>query len=40
MDVDKEVFVGRLRETLALINRTLIVWLIVLGLMTIAGWIS
>lgn len=39
-DVDKEVFVGRLRETLALINRTLIVWLIVLGLMTIAGWIN
>ena len=37
---DKEVFIARLRETLALINRTLIVWLIVLGLMTIAGWIS
>ena len=39
-DADKEVFIGRIRETLALINRTLIVWLIVLGLMTIAGWIS
>ena len=37
---DKEVFIGRIRETLALINRTLIVWLIVLGLMTIAGWIT
>ena len=37
---DKEVFIARLRETQALINRTLIVWLIVLGLMTIAGWIS
>ena len=37
---DKEVFIARIRETLALINRTLIVWLIVLGLMTIAGWIS
>lgn len=33
-------FVSRLRETMALINRTLIVWLIVLGLMTIAGWIT
>ena len=39
-DPEKEVFIGRLKETLALINRTLIVWLIVLGLMTIAGWIS
>lgn len=37
---DKEVFIARIRETLALVNRTLIVWLIVLGLMTIAGWIS
>ena len=37
---DKEVLIARLKETLALINRTLIVWLIVLGLMTIAGWIS
>ncbi len=37
---DNEDFVNRLRETTALINRTLIVWLIVLGLMTIAGWIS
>ena len=37
---DKEVFIARIGETLALINRTLIVWLIVLGLMTIAGWIS
>ncbi len=37
---DTEEFAGRLRETMALINRTLIVWLIVLGLMTIAGWIS
>ena len=37
---DNEDFVNRLRETAALINRTLIVWLIVLGLMTIAGWIS
>ena len=33
-------FVSRLRETMALISRTLIVWLIVLGLMTIAGWIT
>lgn len=40
MDEDKEVFIARLRETQALINRTLIVWLIVLGLMTIAGWIT
>ena len=39
-DADKEVFIARLSETQALINRTLIVWLIVLGLMTIAGWIS
>lgn len=37
---DNEDFVNRLRETTALINRTLIVWLIVLGLMTIAGWIT
>ena len=37
---DNEDFVNSLRETTALINRTLIVWLIVLGLMTIAGWIS
>jgi membrane protein required for beta-lactamase induction len=37
---DNEDFVNRLRETTALINRTLIVWLIVLGLMTIAGWLS
>lgn len=37
---DKKVFIGRLRETQALISRTLVVWLIVLGLMTIAGWIS
>ena len=37
---DKEVLIARIGETLALINRTLIVWLIVLGLMTIAGWIS
>lgn len=37
---DNEDFVNRLRETKALINRTLIVWLIVLGLMTIAGWIT
>lgn len=39
-DADKEVFIARLSETQALINRTLIVWLIVLGLMTIAGWIG
>lgn len=39
-DGDNEGFVNRLRETTALINRTLIVWLIVLGLMTIAGWIT
>ena len=39
-DGDNEDFVNRLRETTALINRTLIVWLIVLGLMTIAGWIT
>ena len=37
---DKEVFIARLRETQALITRTLIVWLIVMGLMTIAGWLS
>ena len=37
---DNEVFIALLREIQALINRTLIVWLIVLGLMTIAGWIS
>ncbi len=37
---DNEVFIARLREIQALIMRTLIVWLIVLGLMTIAGWIS
>ena len=37
---DNEDFVNRLRETTALINRTLIVWLIVLGLMTIAGWVT
>ena len=37
---NEEDFVNRLRETTALINRTLIVWLIVLGLMTIAGWIT
>ncbi len=35
-----EILIGRLKETLALINRTLIVWLIVLGIMTIAGWIA
>ena len=39
-DADNEVFIARLSETQALINRTLIVWLIVLGLMTIAGWIG
>lgn len=39
-DADKEVFIARLSETQALINRTLIVWLIVLGLMTIAGWVG
>ena len=39
-DADNEVFIARLKETLALINRTLIVWLIVLGVMTIAGWIA
>ena len=37
---DKEVFIARIREALALVNRTLIVWLMVLGLMTIAGWVS
>ena len=37
---DNDEFAVRLKETMALINRTLIVWLIVLGLMTIAGWIS
>lgn len=39
-EADKADFIGRLRDTAALINRTLIVWLIVLGLMTIAGWIT
>ena len=39
-DADKANFINRLKETMALINRTLIVWLIVLGLMTITGWIS
>ena len=37
---DNEDFVNRLRETMALINRTLAVWLIVLGLMTLAGWVT
>ena len=37
MEEANEVFIARLKETLALINRTLIVWLIVMGLMTIAG---
>ena len=40
MDGDTDEFIDRLRETMALINRTLIVWLIVLGLMTIAGWVN
>ena len=37
---NNEEFINRLRETMALINRTLMVWLIVLGLMTIAGWVT
>ena len=36
----KTSFINRLKETMALINRTLIVWLIALGLMTITGWVS
>ena len=39
-EADNEVFITRLKETQALITRTLIVWLIVMGLMTIAGWIN
>ena len=39
-DADNEAFIARLRDTQALITRTLIVWLIVMGLMTIAGWIN
>ena len=39
-DKAKTSFINRLKETMALINRTLIVWLIALGLMTITGWIG
>ena len=39
-DEAKTSFINRLKETMALINRTLIVWLIALGLMTITGWVS
>ena len=39
-DKAKTSFINRLKETMALINRTLIVWLIALGLMTITGWVS
>ena len=39
-DADNESFIARLRDTQALLTRTLIVWLIVMGLMTIAGWIN
>ena len=37
---DNAGFGKRLKETMSLVNRTLIVWLIVLGLMTITGWIG
>ncbi len=39
-DPNKADFINRTKDTMGLINRTLIVWLIVLGLMTIAGWIG
>ena len=39
-DNDNADFISRIKDTMGLINRTLIVWLIVLGLMTIAGWIG
>ena len=37
---DNQEFIERIRATMALIYRTLFVWLIVLGLMTIAGWVG
>ena len=36
----KTNYINRLNETMALINRTLVVWLTALGLMTITGWVS
>ena len=39
-DDDGDMFLAWFNEALALINRTLIVWLIVLGVMTIVGWIA
>lgn len=39
-DEDKESYINWVKEAQALVNRTLIVWLTVLGVMTLAGWLA
>ena len=39
-DDTTESYVDCIQETQALINRTLIVWLTALGIMTLGGWLS